>query len=173
MKRSVSRVLVAGCLVAMAASAWRDGEEQHAMPVAEAAKKKEPAKIEASSSAQEGLTASTGPQASPQTSPPAEGTIVYSFAGEEDMRAFAGLWQQRQGIILRLQVLQAYANEENMGLTRLNTRLAVDYKLDTTKNYTLNTSQRVLIQHESQPVPPGPELAAQDLAAQMSRPPGQ
>ena len=75
--------------------------------------------------------------------------IVFTFAGDEQMRAFTELWRERQGILVRINVLQAYWSEEQLSLTRLNNKLAADYKLDTTKNYTLDTERRLLIEQES------------------------
>ena len=103
---------------------------------------------------------STSPRATAPSSPsvtvtepasPAAGEkVIYTFPDEAKMRDFTQLWQQRQGILLRMNVLQAYWSEEQAALTQLNNKLAIDYKIDTTKNYVLNSEKRELVEREPQ-----------------------
>lgn len=87
--------------------------------------------------------------------------IVYTFQNDEQMRAFTNLWQQRQGIVVRMTVLESYWREEQRVMTQINNRLAIDYKLDTTKNYMLDPDRRVLVEREpSSPSPASPASSA-------------
>jgi len=84
-----------------------------------------------------------------------EEKIVYTFEDDEALRQFTDLWQQRQSIILRMTVLQAYWNEEQAALAELNNVLTSQYHTDATKNYVLDGDRRVLIERE---VPAAPAL---------------
>ena len=86
-----------------------------------------------------------------------EEKIVYTFADQAKMEEFTKLWQQRQGAVLRMTVLQAYMSQEQAGFTELNKKLTTDYKLDPAKNYFLDSKRRILIERE---VPPAPSAAA-------------
>ena len=79
--------------------------------------------------------------------------IVFTFPDDTKMQEFMKLWQQRQGIVLRMTVLQAYWNEEQTALAELNNKLTTDYKLDPKKNYSLDDKRRALIEHEAPPSP--------------------
>lgn len=92
--------------------------------------------------------------AAPQPSGPEK--VAFTFENDEKMQEFARLWQQRQGIVLRMTVLQAYWNEEQAALAEVNNKFAADYKLDVAKNYTLDTDRKVLIEREAPPSA-GPE----------------
>ena len=111
-----------------------------------------------------------GPSAQPaaQTSPEAgkkEEKIAHTFEDEAKMRAFAKLWQQRQGVIVRMTVLKAYFSEEQAALDELNQKITSDYQLDATKNYLLDPKRRVLIERDM-PVVAAPEASSnQPLAA--------
>ncbi len=80
-----------------------------------------------------------------------EEKIVYTFEDEQKMQEFTKLWQQRQGIVLRMTVLKSYWDEEQVALTQLNNKLAADYKLDSTKNYFLDGQRRVIIERDTPP----------------------
>ena len=88
--------------------------------------------------------------------------IVHTFVDEPGMREFAKLWQQRQMTMVRMSVLQAYWNEEQAGLAELDTKLTTTYKVDTTKNYFLDSTRKVLIEREG---PPPAESAPAAAAA--------
>ena len=90
-------------------------------------------------------------QADGAGSQPPAGKVIYTFADEDKMREFMKLWQQRQGIVLRMTVLQAYWNQEHEALAKLNNQLATDYHLDTTKSYSFDDQRRALIEHEAPP----------------------
>lgn len=93
--------------------------------------------------------------------------IAYTFSDDAKIKDFTTLWQQRQGIILRMTVLQAYWNEEQAALKQINDKVTADYKLDPTKNYFLDTKRRVLIEREAPPAPPGsvqPQAASPEAA---------
>ena len=83
--------------------------------------------------------------------------VVFTFDDEAKMSEFTKLWQQRQAIILRMAVLQAYWNQEQPTLTKLNEKITADYKLDVKKNYSLDVKKRSLIEL---PSPPAPEPSA-------------
>ena len=102
--------------------------------------------------------------------PPADGREVHSFQDEAAMQAFAQLWQQRQSIILRMKVLEAYWRNEQDALKGMNYQLASAYGLDATKNYFLDGQRRVIVElaqdAEAPPVPPtAPGAAAPDAPA--------
>ncbi len=88
--------------------------------------------------------------------------IAYTFSDDAKIKDFTNLWQQRQGIILRMTVLQAYWNEEQAALKQVNDKVTADYKLDPSKNYFLDAKRHVLIEREAPPAPPG---SAQPQAA--------
>ena len=89
---------------------------------------------------------------------PAE-KLVYTFENEEKMKEFETLWRKRQAAIVRMTVLQSYWNEEQAGLVELNNKLTTSYQVDITKNYSLDTQRRVLIEREEAPQPPEAPVA--------------
>ena len=93
----------------------------------------------------------------PGKEPPAatEQKVVHTFADEQAVTAFATEWQQRQSVTLRMAVLKAYWDREQASLKQMNEKLAADYRLDTTKDYFLNSRDRTLIER---PAPPAPAL---------------
>ena len=105
------------------------------------------------------------PAAQSGKEPAKEEKIAYTFSDQAKMEEFTKLWQQRQGVVLRVTVLQAYMSQEQAAFTELNTKLTTDYKLDPTKNYFLDSKRRVLVEHElPSATPPAP-------AAQTAPPP--
>ena len=94
------------------------------------------------------------PEAPPAVAGSAGEKIAYTFTDDAKMEGFAKLSQQRQGIFVRMTVLQAYFNEEQAALAQLNTKLTKDYNLDMTKNYSLDNKRRVLIEREAPPAAP-------------------
>src|SRR3989338_5716603 len=91
-----------------------------------------------------------------------EGTIVHTFATEDEMKTFATLWQQRQGSGVRLAVLKSFWDEENTELTKLNGALTETYQLDVTKNYMLDPNRRVIVERPAaaEPAPEAPPVQA-------------
>ena len=83
-----------------------------------------------------------------------EGTVVHTFADEQELQAFGNLWQQRQGSGVRLAVLKSFWDEEDADLTKLNSTLTETYTLDVTKNYTLDAQRRVIIERPAVATPP-------------------
>ena len=90
--------------------------------------------------------------------------IVHTFEDPAKLEEFKKVWQQRQGILVRMSVLQAYWNEEQTLLDQLNHTLSGQYALDITKSYYLDATRRVLIeqaaptaaQENPSPAPPKP-----------------
>ena len=80
--------------------------------------------------------------------------IAHTFPDDAKMGEFKKTWQQRQGVLVRMSVLQAYWNEEQALLDQLNHTLSSDYGLDTAKSYALDGARRVLIEQETPPAPP-------------------
>ena len=162
--------IVLGCM--LWASQW---------PVAAAAQ--ETAQTKPSSSATTKVAVQTSPSggAAPAATPtaqaglPAEASakagngkekIVHTFEDAAKMEEFAKLWQQRQGILVRMSVLQAYWNEEQTLLDQLNHTLSGQYALDVSKSYYLDGTRRVLIEQETPPVPPAtPSTPSQSTPA--------
>ena len=86
-------------------------------------------------------------QAATETAPGAE-RVVHSFSDDAQLQAFANLWQQRQGVTVRLTVLRAYVSEEESALTQLNNIMHDDYSIDPLKEYLLDTERRVILEVE-------------------------
>lgn len=95
-------------------------------------------------------------------------TIAFTFADDAQMQQFAQVWGQRQGVLTRMTVLQAYWNQEQTGLTQLNQELLSKFNLDVNKNYTLDTDRKVLVEQ-----PLTPEQVAAQAAVAGGTTPGQ
>ena len=115
--------------------------------------KKKSDQAAATQPAQAGNQSQAAQPAAGQPAQPGAEKIVYTFEDEAKMREFTRLWQQRQGIVLRMSVLQGYWNGEQAALAQMNKKLGDDYKLDPLKNYTLDGQKRVLIEREAPPAP--------------------
>lgn len=124
--------------------------------------------------AQEQQANPPAPQAQTQAAPAAEApaagpqTTAFTFADETQMQQFAQVWGQRQGVLTRMAVLQAYWNQEQAGLGQLNQELLSKYNLDVNKNYTLDTDRKALVEQ-----PLTPEQVAAQAAAAGGTTPGQ
>ncbi len=92
------------------------------------------------------------PAQAPATAAPE--TLVHTFTDEEQMKAFAELWRQRQNATLRMSVLQSYWNEEQAVISQLNEKLKQDFQVDSSKSYSLDTQRRVLLERPAEPVTP-------------------
>ncbi len=97
--------------------------------------------------------ASQAPAASEETA------AAHTFATEDEMKAFATLWQQRQTANIRMAVLQSLWDEQKAELAKLSETVAATYKLDPAKNYSLDATRRALIEHEAPPAPVAPVAA--------------
>lgn len=75
-----------------------------------------------------------------------EEKIIYTFSNEDQMKTFAQLWQQRRGMLVRMSVLKAYFDEEQIRLQELDQKLSADYKIDVNKNYVLDSKRRVILE---------------------------
>lgn len=148
MKRTLPWLIGVGSLWIALAFILRHPIQEGTAAVAEAAKEQE------------------APQAAAQKpgEPSDSGKVVYTFSDDAKMQEFTNLWRQRQGIVLRMTVLQAYWNEEQAALGELNKTFETNYKLDVTKNYTLDDERRVLLER---PAPPAPEAAPGTLPTQL------
>ncbi len=93
---------------------------------------------------------------------PGSEKIVYTFENQDKMMEFTKVWQRRQGVVVRMTVLQAYWEQERADLDQLNKTISTDYKLDVTKNYSLDTDRRVLIERELPPAQEPVKGAAKD-----------
>ncbi len=91
--------------------------------------------------------------------PKGEETIVHTFATDDEVKAFANQWQQRQGIITRMAVLRAYWAEEQTRLNEMDAQLTSAYKLDLKKRHVLSPERKVLI--ELEPLADAPPEAPQ------------
>ena len=96
-------------------------------------------------------TAQIGVEATPQENAAQAGNekIVHTFEDPVKLEEFKKIWQQRQGILVRMSVLQAYWGEEQTLLDQLNHTLSSQYALDITKSYYLDSTRRVLIEQET------------------------
>ncbi len=145
MKRTGSWVIgVGGVGLVLAVILHRYTQDAGMAMAAPEAKKAEPAAS---------IATPATPAPKDQAAGKTEEKIVYTFADDDKVKDFTKLWQQRQGIVVRMTVLQAYWNEEQASLTELNKKLSTDYKLDPTKNYFLDAQRRTLIEREAPPAP--------------------
>lgn len=71
--------------------------------------------------------------------------VVFTFKDDEQMRAFATLWAQRERSMARLGTLQEYWAQEQRDLARLQQRLA-EYQVDAAKSYVLDPDRKVLVE---------------------------
>ena len=94
----------------------------------------------------------------------AEDKIAFSFSDDPQMQQFAQMWQQRQAVLTRMAVLQDYWNFEQSGLTASNKQLLEKFNLDVSKNYTLDTDRKVLVEREAV-TPPTEQLGQAPAAA--------
>ncbi len=114
------------------------------------------------SAVEEATTSKAAVQPAPPTGAAQPGgKIVHTFEDSAKMEEFKKVWQQRQGILMRMSVLQAYWNEEKTLLEQLNHTLSSQYALDVAKSYSLDDTRRVLIEQEPPPAaPPAPSQNA-------------
>lgn len=92
------------------------------------------------------------------------GNVVYTFADEASLNEFQELWRQRQGLLLRMSVLEAYWDEGQAALAELDRQLASRYQLDLMKNYVYDSERKAIVEQASVPpaslgAPLAPELA--------------
>ena len=172
MKRTLSWVMWVGAAGLVVALLLSSAGQKGSVAIAEAAKE-QPAKAGKTSSApaaQPSAPSGASSKSVDTAAKPETEKIVYTFGDQAKLDDFTNLWRQRQGSIVRMTVLQSYWNQEQAALTQLNNKFATDYKLDVTKNYTLDDKRRVLIEREGPPasVPAAPQ--AQALGAQANPP---
>ena len=84
--------------------------------------------------------------------------IAYTFTSDAEMENYTKMLQERQGILIRMQVLQQYFGTEQSNLRTINEDIIATYKLDGTKAYFLDPARKVLLEQEA---PPAPEAAQQ------------
>ena len=144
MKRAIP-VIVVGCL-GVAAGFWLRGQE-HVAPTSEQAKAR---------AIQSAMTPRPGEK------------IAHTFTDETQVRQFANLWQQRSGMLMRIAMLESYANNEQATLTRIDTQFQSQYSVDPSKNYSLNTAQRTIVERQA-PSAPAQEAPAQPAAAPAAK----
>ena len=87
-----------------------------------------------------------------------EDKVAFTFSDDDQMKQFAQLWQQRQVVLTRMAVLQDYWGLEQAGLGNINKELLSKFNLDVSKNYTLDTDRKVLLERETPPTPTPTEL---------------
>ncbi len=102
------------------------------------------------------------------SAPAEEGKVAYTFQDDASLNEFQELWRQRQGLMLRLSVLQAYWDEEQAALAELDQQLASKYQLDLTKNYIYDNERGAIVEQEP-PQPPAPPASPE--APPVSPPP--
>ena len=106
------------------------------------------------------------PAATPSAaSKPAKETTAFTFKDDDQMKQFAQLWQQRQATLTKMAVLQSYFAQEQAVLADQNKQLLSSYSLDVSKNYTLDTDRKVLVEREAPPQQPA-QLGQTPAAAQ-------
>jgi len=80
--------------------------------------------------------------------------VAFRFTDEAQMAEYTKVLQERQGILIRMQVLQQYFSEEQSRLSALNKDIIAKYQLDETKAYILDAERKVLVEREAPPEPP-------------------
>ena len=75
------------------------------------------------------------------------GRVVFTFKDDNQMRAFANLWNQRERSMARLGTLQEYWAQEQRDLAQTQQRLS-DYRVDPARSYVLDPQHKVLIETE-------------------------
>ena len=83
-------------------------------------------------------------------SPAAQEKPAFAFTDEAQMRQFGQLMQKRQAVVTRMAVLQAYFENEQEGLKKLNDELLNKYHLDTNKNYRLDPQRKVILEQSEE-----------------------
>ncbi|MBI4322855.1 MAG: hypothetical protein HY596_01115 [Candidatus Omnitrophica bacterium] len=107
-----------------------------------------------------GLRAQERQAGRPPASKAADGSaqaVVFTFADEAGVQAFANVWRQREQVLARLATLQEYWAREQQELAGLTQRLAAEYHVDVAKSYALDPQRKVLIE-QSPSSPPAPVL---------------
>lgn len=92
--------------------------------------------------------AQPAPAAPDANAPAADEKVAYTFTDDAKIQEFAQLWQQRQGTLVRMTVLQSYLSQEQADLAKLNQTITSTYKLDPSKSYFLDAKRRVLIERD-------------------------
>lgn len=97
--------------------------------------------------------------------------VAFTFSDQAQMRQFATLMQQRQGLVLRMAVAQDYWNQEQAALGGVDKKLTADYQLDTAKQYALDAERRVLLERAPpSDAAPAVTTAPSDQAATVTPP---
>ena len=109
----------------------------------------EEAKPDSKASSPATASSSAATQVAVQAAPASNEKIVHTFEDPAKMEEFKKVWTQRQGVLVRMSVLQAYWNEEQTLLDQLNHTLSSQYGLDIQKSYSLDSTRRVLIEQET------------------------
>jgi hypothetical protein len=86
--------------------------------------------------------------------------VVHRFEGEDQLKQFATLWQQRQASLLRMAMIEGYWNTEQGSFNQLNQQLSSQYNIDPAKTYVFSPEQRSIIER-NEPAPADPAAAAQ------------
>ena len=85
-----------------------------------------------------------------------QGRTVFTFSDDAQMQEFARLWNQREGVLARIAVLQRYWNQEQSELAVFNQQLLSQYHVDANHSYSLDTDRKALIEHALTPDSPTP-----------------
>jgi hypothetical protein len=110
----------------------------------------------------------TAGRAPAEIMPTGKEKVIFKFTDDEKLREFATLWQRRQGLLVRMAMLQGYWGDEQAKLNELNTQLNAQYSVDTAKNYTLDSDRKVLLERPE--TPPGPDGQPQAQPPETSGP---
>lgn len=110
-------------------------------------------------------TAATGDATASSPSAPEGQKVVHTFTDDEAMKAFAQLWQARQMIAGRMDVLSGYWVAERRRVEELNEQLATGYHVDVAKSYSFDQARRALVEYDTPPAPL-PDALPQEKPAQ-------
>ena len=147
MKRAISWGVAGGCLVGLLVFALGVRKPETSIAVAE-------------TTSQPAESAQPAPQAVQSPAAPGQAgneTVAHTFTDDAGIQEFGRLWQRRQAALTRIAVLQAYVEQEQPALDRLNQQFLSQYHLDVRKNYSIDTERKILIEL---PVPPASPAGA-------------
>jgi len=75
--------------------------------------------------------------------------IIRKFNTVDEMKVFLSLMQTKQSILNRAAVLEDYVAVERANLNNINGQLLLKFKIDPSKNYSLDTNKKSLVEIEN------------------------
>ena len=117
------------------------------------------------------------PASSVQASPTSQGApaasaqkVAHSFTDDAEMKQFTQLWQVHQAVVIRMNVLQAYLDQEKSNLAQTNEQLLSKFSVDVNKNYTFDGEHKQLFERETPPQPTAGQSVQSTKTESASKP---